>query len=138
MCGIAGILDPGGAVDEELLNRMCQAIEHRGPDSCGTHREPGLAVRPARVGTAVLDGLAHPVEELLIDSASRIEDPGDSAHGSAPMEAERLHPAVDYAVRGVFAGDVVPAAPAEVRLVASRMPELPCLRREPFRRTIRK
>lgn len=35
MCGIAGKLDFAAAVDPGLLERMCAAMEHRGPDSRG-------------------------------------------------------------------------------------------------------
>lgn len=35
MCGIAGKLDFSGSVDPAVLERMCAAIEHRGPDSRG-------------------------------------------------------------------------------------------------------
>src|ERR1700737_3574836 len=38
MCGIAGqVRADGNAVSPELLARMCAALEHRGPDSRGTH-----------------------------------------------------------------------------------------------------
>ena len=39
MCGIAGKLDLRGPVDEALLARMCDVIEHRGPDSRGTYAD---------------------------------------------------------------------------------------------------
>jgi asparagine synthase (glutamine-hydrolysing) len=45
MCGIYGILKPGG--DEILtsaISSMGGAIHHRGPDSSGFHREAGLAM----------------------------------------------------------------------------------------------
>lgn len=45
MCGIAGQARAGGEpVPEALLNHMCEAIVHRGPDSRGIHRAPGVGL----------------------------------------------------------------------------------------------
>jgi asparagine synthase (glutamine-hydrolysing) len=45
MCGIAGQARAGGeVVPAALLNHMCEAIEHRGPDSRGIHRAPGIGL----------------------------------------------------------------------------------------------
>ncbi|MGI8801055.1 MAG: asparagine synthase (glutamine-hydrolyzing) [Solirubrobacteraceae bacterium] len=52
MCGIAGQVRADGApVDPALIERMCAALEHRGPDSRGSHREDtvGLGVQRLRV-----------------------------------------------------------------------------------------
>ena len=61
MCGIAGMFDPRGAVDEELLNRMCRAIEHRGPDSGGTHVEPGVGLGARRLAIIDIEGGDQPM-----------------------------------------------------------------------------
>ncbi len=45
MCGIAGIARSArGRVERELVERMCAAQEHRGPDSRGLHLEPGVGL----------------------------------------------------------------------------------------------
>lgn len=45
MCGIAGQVQPDGTTpDRGLLESMCAAIEHRGPDSRGIHASPGAAL----------------------------------------------------------------------------------------------
>ena len=52
MCGIAGQARADGQRPEaELLDRMCDAIEHRGPDSRGVHVDDGvgLAIQRLRV-----------------------------------------------------------------------------------------
>jgi asparagine synthase (glutamine-hydrolysing) len=53
MCGIVGkVMAPRcGPVDRELLERMCIALEHRGPDSRGLfqEREAGLGIQRLRV-----------------------------------------------------------------------------------------
>jgi asparagine synthase (glutamine-hydrolysing) len=52
MCGIAGQVRSAGApVSRELVERMCAALEHRGPDSRGVHISPGagLGIQRLRV-----------------------------------------------------------------------------------------
>jgi asparagine synthase (glutamine-hydrolysing) len=45
MCGIAGQARPAGGIpDRQVLERMCQALEHRGPDSRGIHLHDGIAL----------------------------------------------------------------------------------------------
>jgi asparagine synthase (glutamine-hydrolysing) len=61
MCGIAGMYNPRGPIDEELLNRMCRAIEHRGPDSGGTHVEPGVGLGARRLAIIDIEGGDQPM-----------------------------------------------------------------------------
>src|SRR5919204_7076545 len=53
MCGIVGKVMPSqrGAVDREVLVRMCRALEHRGPDSRGLFVDGsvGLGIQRLRV-----------------------------------------------------------------------------------------
>ena len=45
MCGIAGIVRSDGApVDRELLERMNEAIHHRGPDEDGFYFSAGVGL----------------------------------------------------------------------------------------------
>jgi asparagine synthase (glutamine-hydrolysing) len=45
MCGIVGQARQDGRTPEkEVLERMCAALEHRGPDSRGVHVEPGAGL----------------------------------------------------------------------------------------------
>ena len=54
MCGIAGILQPGGApVNAGDLRAMSRALAHRGPDDEGFHHEGGLGLAHRRL--AILD-----------------------------------------------------------------------------------
>ena len=53
MCGIAGKLARSGRVDPVLLERMCTALEHRGPDSRGTFLDDGIGLGAQRL--AVID-----------------------------------------------------------------------------------
>ncbi len=52
MCGIAGqVRSDGRSVEASLLEGMCEAIEHRGPDSRGIHAEgpAGIGIQRLRV-----------------------------------------------------------------------------------------
>lgn len=51
MCGIAGIActDPNRGTDESRLRRMTQIMWHRGPDSEGFHRGPGIGLGMRRL-----------------------------------------------------------------------------------------
>ena len=66
MCGIAGIFEFGraeGGVDEAVLRRMRDSLEHRGPDGAGIYvsqdRRLGLAHR--RLAIVDIDGGAQPM-----------------------------------------------------------------------------
>jgi asparagine synthase (glutamine-hydrolysing) len=61
VCGIAGLFNSSGPVDEELLARMCSALEHRGPDSHGRHVEPGLGLGVQRLAIIDVEGGDQPV-----------------------------------------------------------------------------
>src|SRR4051794_8448832 len=53
MCGIVGKLSRREAVEPELVERMCDAIVHRGPDSHGSFVEGGTGLGIRRL--AVID-----------------------------------------------------------------------------------
>lgn len=53
MCGICGIYDQGGPVDQDVLDRLTDAMAHRGPDGRGTYRDAGLGLGHRRL--AILD-----------------------------------------------------------------------------------
>ena len=62
MCGIAGIWDLHGRGPEpRLLNRMIQAIRHRGPDDVGIHTEDGVGLAHARLSIIDLAGGHQPM-----------------------------------------------------------------------------
>src|SRR3989440_5644947 len=52
MCGIVGqVREDGASVERELLESMCAALEHRGPDSRGTFASngAGLGIQRLRI-----------------------------------------------------------------------------------------
>ena len=61
MCGIAGKVSAQGGVDPALLERMCAAIEHRGPDSRGTFVEPGVGLGIQRLRVIDLETGDQPI-----------------------------------------------------------------------------
>ncbi|WP_169977095.1 asparagine synthase (glutamine-hydrolyzing) [Tautonia rosea] len=64
MCGIAGAVDLTGARRTFPLDRavsMTRAIEHRGPDAEGIHREPGVFLGARRLSIVDLNGGFQPM-----------------------------------------------------------------------------
>ena len=100
MCGIAGIVRAEReGVERELLERMCAAQEHRGPDSRGVHLEPGVGLGIQRLRvidlvtgdqpihnedgsvTVVLNGEIYNYRELrrrLLEHGHRFTTDGDT------------------------------------------------------------
>jgi asparagine synthase (glutamine-hydrolysing) len=61
MCGIAGKVDPHRAIDRGLVDRMCDVVTHRGPDSRGVHEEPGVALGIQRLSVIDLETGDQPI-----------------------------------------------------------------------------
>jgi asparagine synthase (glutamine-hydrolysing) len=53
MCGITGKVSFRSSVDPALIDRMCEVIEHRGPDSRGVHLDHGVGLGVQRL--AIID-----------------------------------------------------------------------------------
>src|ERR671913_717293 len=61
LCGIAGIVATEGPVDPGLVERMCQTMDHRGPDSRGVFADDGIALGVARLAVIDVDGGDQPL-----------------------------------------------------------------------------
>jgi asparagine synthase (glutamine-hydrolysing) len=63
MCGIAGIVDLAGGrtLGDDVIQRMTQAIIHRGPDEDGYFQRPGLALGSRRLSIVGLADGQQPV-----------------------------------------------------------------------------
>ena len=63
MCGIAGLMDLAGrrAAPEGVVERMAQALIHRGPDEAGFLHRPGLALASRRLSVVGLADGQQPV-----------------------------------------------------------------------------
>ncbi len=60
MCGICGVVSPGGDAPFPL-QPMCHTLAHRGPDDAGIHREPGVGLGHRRLSIIDLDGGHQPL-----------------------------------------------------------------------------
>src|SRR4051794_5104696 len=61
MCGIAGTLNRDGPVEPQLVERMCETLAHRGPDSRGLFSDDGVAIGVARLAVIDLEGGDQPI-----------------------------------------------------------------------------
>jgi asparagine synthase (glutamine-hydrolysing) len=61
VCGITGKLSLSRAVEESLLERMCAAIEHRGPDSRGVFLDDGIGLGVQRLRVIDLETGDQPI-----------------------------------------------------------------------------
>jgi asparagine synthase (glutamine-hydrolysing) len=62
VCGIAGKVGVHGEVDRALLERMCEVICHRGPDSRGTFTGEGAGLGVQRLAIIDLETGNQPIE----------------------------------------------------------------------------
>jgi asparagine synthase (glutamine-hydrolysing) len=61
MCGIAGYLKPVEGDEGRLLERMCDAMHHRGPDDAGYYRDEDVALGMRRLSIIDLATGAQPM-----------------------------------------------------------------------------
>ena len=62
MCGIAGLMTRDGSVPDGLvLDRLADALSHRGPDGRGRYAAPGIGLVHDRLAIIDLDGGAQPL-----------------------------------------------------------------------------
>jgi asparagine synthase (glutamine-hydrolysing) len=61
VCGIAGITDFSGPVDQTIVESMCAAMVHRGPDGGGIHHEDGVCLGARRLAIIDIAGGQQPV-----------------------------------------------------------------------------
>src|SRR3954453_3063430 len=61
MCGIAGKVSADGPVDRALVERMCELIEHRGPDSRGIFADPCAVLGIQRLAIIDLETGDQPI-----------------------------------------------------------------------------
>jgi asparagine synthase (glutamine-hydrolysing) len=63
MCGIAGLATGGHEPARDLLTRMCDVIEHRGPDGAGFYVAPGVGLGMRRLAIIDLTTGDQPVSD---------------------------------------------------------------------------
>lgn len=69
MCGIAGIVTRGSAIDPQALAGLVAGIAHRGPDDRGTYLAPGGACALGHTRLAILD-LSPAGHQPMLDDAT--------------------------------------------------------------------
>ena len=116
MCGIAGQARADGAPPaQELLERMCGAIEHRGPDSRGIHRDDGIGLGIQRL--RVIDLVTGDQPIFNEDRTVAVVLNGEIYnHERAARAAARERPSLRHA--GRHGGDRAPLRGARARLRA--------------------
>ena len=77
MCGVAGLFDPQGksAFAPERIERMTNALIHRGPDGAGVWTAPGIGLGHRRLSIIDLEGSPQPM--LSVDSRAVIAFNGE-------------------------------------------------------------
>jgi asparagine synthase (glutamine-hydrolysing) len=68
MCGLAGIMTPQGTPDEGVLDRLSDALAHRGPDGRGRHVADNVGLVQTRLSIIDLEGGRQPIH----DGAGRV------------------------------------------------------------------
>jgi asparagine synthase (glutamine-hydrolysing) len=72
VCGICGIVQVAGparpVIAPEVLDRMVDVMDHRGPDDRGTHQAPGVALGARRLSIVDVEGGHQP----LCDERGRV------------------------------------------------------------------
>ena len=61
MCGIAGAVAADGPVDAAAVERMCDTLDHRGPDSRGLFSDDGVALGVTRLAVIDVEGGDQPI-----------------------------------------------------------------------------
>lgn len=61
MCGIVGFVNKKGSADRPVLERMCEAIVHRGPDDDGFYTDENAAIGMRRLSIIDVAGGKQPI-----------------------------------------------------------------------------
>lgn len=61
MCGIAGKIDFAGPVRAQIVDQMCAAMEHRGPNERGLWQGPGVVLGMQRLAIIDVAGGSQPI-----------------------------------------------------------------------------
>src|SRR3954453_11796518 len=120
MCGIAGMMmKPGHVLCEEILDRLHQALLHRGPDSSGRFQDQRVGLVSTRLSIVDIDGGQQPlfapdgtvlIANAEIYNASKLRAQLDGYPFSSLSDCEPVLPlfekhAEDFAepLRGMYA-----------------------------------
>ena len=89
MCGIAGFfaLSPRPLAPRAVLERMVEAVRHRGPDDGGVYLDDRVGLGHRRLSIVDLSGGRQPLSDLLAQMDLRANQ---SLLGSGGQEMQRL------------------------------------------------
>jgi asparagine synthase (glutamine-hydrolysing) len=144
MCGITGKVSAGAPVNPELLDRMCRALAHRGPDSQGVHLDgpAGLGIRRLAIidlvhgdqpffsedhrHVLVLNGEIYNHEELRAELRGRGHTFASGSDAEVVVHLwEELGPRCVHRLRGMFAFAIWDARERELFLARDRIGKKP-------------
>jgi asparagine synthase (glutamine-hydrolysing) len=144
MCGIAGKVSVGPSVDPALLDRMCSALRHRGPDSQGVHLggAVGLGIRRLaiidlvhgdqplysedRSVALVLNGEIYNHEELRAELRARGHRFASGSDAEVVVHLwEEIGPRCIHRLRGMYAFALWDARSGELFLARDRVGKKP-------------
>ncbi len=147
MCGIVGIVRPGSAsVDEALLRRMADAVQHRGPDEEGFYVNGSVGLGMRRLAIIDLKGGQQPIPNHdgtawivfngeiynYLELRDQLEKLGHSFHTNSDTEAI-IHAYDQYGadcpnhLRGMFAFAIWDERTQELFLARDRVGKKPLL-----------
>ena len=63
MCGIAGLMTVNAAPDEGVLDRLADALAHRGPDGRGRHVSGNVGLVQNRLSIIDIEGGRQPITD---------------------------------------------------------------------------
>jgi len=144
MCGIAGKVTDGAPVERALLEQMCRALHHRGPDGEGTYVEGPVALGMRRLAiidlvtgdqplvsedgqvTVVFNGEIYNHEPLRAELRGRGHSLSSGSDGEVIVHLwEELGPRCVERLRGMFAIAVWDARRRELFLARDRLGKKP-------------
>ncbi|MDJ0977847.1 MAG: amidotransferase 1, exosortase A system-associated [Erythrobacter sp.] len=99
MCGLAGLFDPDGKATIAIgrVERMAQALTHRGPDGAGVWSAPGITLGHRRLSVIDLEGSPQPM--LSVDGRAVVAFNGE-IYNYEEIRAELANEGVRFATKG--------------------------------------
>ncbi len=106
MCGICGFLGPEANGDEggRILQAMCDAMAHRGPDGEGVYLDDGVALGHRRLSLIDLEGGNQPMVRATGERSARTTSPARNLDGTLRESPDAAAAKGDFAI--VFNGEI--------------------------------
>ena len=74
MCGITGFFDKSSTLDEALVKKMTNSLQHRGPDSCGDYfiKDPNYSLGLGHTRLSILDLTDHGHQPMSVEDLTLV------------------------------------------------------------------